>query len=188
MPKPITFNYKKLVLVLLLAFYSSNIYAAKIEFVGFKVIGESENYHVNTRVLFEPTEYLKKAVLNGVTLNARVQFRFGQQRNWWFNKETSLITILYQLKYHALSQHFLLSRNDTNEHWNFSTLSSALRKLGELKQYKLPEIKKSKNSKNNYLVAVADMGPENLRIPLRVQSLFSDKFVIKSEGVMWPLP
>ncbi len=131
---------------------------------------------------------VKNALNNGVALKARVQFRLIVDRGWWFNKEVTLHTINYQLKYHALSQHYLLTRNDTNENWNFSNLSAALRKLGELRQYPLPNIQKSMGSNDYSILAVADMSPETLRLPLRIQSLFSDKYSIASEGVLWPLP
>ena len=164
------------------------VYADGVAFTDFKVIGSTPKYKVLTGVEFNLTNYLTNALNNGVALKARVQFRLIVDRGWWFNKEVTLHTINYQLKYHALSQHYLLTRNDTNEHWNFSSLSTALRELGELRQYSLPNVQISTDDKNYSILAVADMAPETLRLPLRIQSLFSDKYSIASEGVLWPLP
>lgn len=175
-------------LVLFLVFYSASATAASIDFKNFKLLGKPPKYQVQTRVEFELTSYLQKALLSGVTLDARVQFRLGQHRSWWFNRDNSLLTIHYQLKYHALSQHFLLTRNDTNEHWNFSTLPSALRKLGELRRYNLPVINDSLKNGDFYIFAIADIAPATLRLPLRIQSIFSDRYRLTSEGVLWPLP
>ena len=161
--------------------------AKSIRFNNFKLMGDPSSYKVVTSVEFELTDYLRDALNNGVALKARVQFRLKQGQGWWFDKETTLLTVNYQLKYHALSQHYLLTRNDTNEHWNFSNLSSALRKLGELRQYSLPSILIHKETDYS-LFAVADMTPETLRLPLRIQSLFSNKYRLTSEGVVWPLP
>jgi len=99
-------------------------YAANIDFKDFKLTGNPNKFQVNTRVEFVLTDYLRNALQNGVTLNARIQFRLGKHNSWWFNQDTPLLTVTYQLKYHALSRHYLLSRNDTNEHWNFSNLPS----------------------------------------------------------------
>lgn len=123
-----------------------------------------------------------------MTLNSRVQFRLGEHSSWWFNKDTPLLTVNYQLKYHALSRHYVLSRNDTNEHWNFSSLSASLRKLGELRSYTLPDISASLDDGEFYIFAIADMVPATLRLPLRIQSLFNDQYRLTSEGVLWPLP
>ena len=106
-------------------------HAANIDFKDFKLAGNPDKFEVTTRVEFVLTDYLRSALQNGVSLNARVQFRLVRHSSWWFNKDTPLFTVTYQLKYHALSRHYLLSRNDTDEHWNFSTLPSAIRKLSE---------------------------------------------------------
>jgi len=164
------------------------VYADGVTFTNFKIVGNTPKYKVLTGVEFNLTNYLQSALDNGVALKARVQFRLIIDRGWWFNKEVTLHTINYQLKYHALSQHYLLTRNDTNENWNFSNLSATLRKLGELRQYSLPNIQKPMDSNDYSILAVADMSPETLRLPLRIQSLFNDKYSIASEGVLWPLP
>lgn len=167
-------------------------YAKTIDFKDFKITGKPQSYKVATRIEFELTDYLRNALLNGITLNAHIQFRLGKHKSWWFNDDTALVTIPYQLKYHALSRHYLLSRHDTNEHWNFSNLPSALRKLSEPRQYSLPDItplvKTEINTGSFYILAVADLVPSTLNIPLRFQSLFSDEYTLKSEGVVWPLP
>ena len=161
--------------------------AEGIRFTDFKLVGDTPKYKVLTGVDFGLTPYLQSALENGVALKARVQFRLSIERDWWFNKEKTLVTIHYQHKYHALCQLYLLTRNDTNEQWNFSNLPAALRELGELRQYQLPNIEAPLPDKRYAVLAVADMGPETLRLPLRIQSIFSDKYSISSEGVLWPL-
>lgn len=163
-------------------------YAEKIDFKDFRLAGTPSKFEISTRVDFILTDYLRSALRNGVTLNARVQFRLGKHNSWWFNKDTPLLTVTYRLKYHALSRHYLLSRSDTDEHWNFSNLPSAIRKLGEMRKYVLPDISKSLDDGEFYILAAADMVPSSLGLPLRFQSLFSDEYKLTSEGVLWPLP
>lgn len=177
-----------LMLTMLLVFSQTVMAAGQVDFKDFKVQGNNPQYQVQTRVEFKLTDYLRNALLNGVTLNARVQFRLGQHRSWWFNKDKPLVTVQYQLKYHALSRRYLLTRQDTNEHWNFNTLTATLRKLSELRKYNLPKVSGVKKGDDYYILAIADLVPESLRLPLRLQSLFSDKYSITSEGVFWPLP
>ena len=181
--------YLKQLLLVLTVITPINALAANIDFKDFKMQGNSENFQVTTRVEFELTDYLRDALQNGVTIYARVQFRLGEHRSWWFNKDTPLLTAQYQLKYHALSRHYLLTRNDTNENWNFSSLSAALRKLGELRKYSLPDISDYIDDDNEYYIfAIADLVPATLNLPLRIQSIFSDQYRLTSEGVLWPLP
>ncbi len=178
--------FAKIMIVSLLVVPSA-VFAAGITFTNFKVVGDAPNYKVLTGVEFNLTNYLQNALENGVALKARVQFRFITHQDWWFNKESTLLTVHYQLRYHALSQHYLLTRNDTDENWNFSNLSAALRKLSELRQYHLPKIIKPVVGDRYSILAVADMEPETLRLPLRVQSFFSNKYRLRSEAVLWPL-
>jgi len=172
----------------LMAFSTPASAAGQVDFKDFKVQGTLPQYQVLTRVEYKLTDYLRNALLNGVALNARVQFRLGQHRSWWFNKDKPLMTVRYELKYHALSQRYLLTRTDTNEHWSFTSLAGTLRKLSELRKYTLPKLTNVKKGGGYYILAIADMVPASLRFPLRFQALFSDKFSITSEGVFWPLP
>ena len=177
-----------LVVTMLMALPSANLFAGDIDFKDFDLKGDPKKFEVSTRIEYELTDYLSDALKNGVTLNSRVQFRLGEHSSWWFNKDIPLLTVNYQLKYHALSRHYVLSRNDTNEHWNFSSLSATLRKLGESKNYVLPDISEYLDDGEFYIFAIADMVPATLRLPLRIQSLFSDQYRLTSEGVLWPLP
>ncbi len=167
---------------------SINLFAGEIDFKDFTLKGSPKKFIISTRIEYKLTDYLSDALKSGVTLNSRVQFRLGEHSSWWFNKDTPLLTVNYQLKYHALSRHYVLSRNDTNEHWNFSSLSASLRKLGESRSYTLPDISTSLDDGEFYIFAIADMVPATLRLPLRIQSIFSDQYRLTSEGVLWPLP
>ena len=164
------------------------VVAEEINFKSFRVVGHAPKYQVLTGTEFRLSNYLQNALDSGVPLKANVQFRLKQKRPYWFDKEIILLTVNYQLNYHALSQHYLLTRNDTNENWNFSNSSAALRKLGELRKYILPDIKIPKDSNDYSILAVADMAPETLNLPLRIQSLFSEEYSLVSEGVLGPLP
>lgn len=180
--------YLSLTVLLLLAFPSLNSVAGEIDFKDFNLKGSPKEIQISTRIEFELTDYLRDALKNGVTLNSQVQFLLGEHNSWWFNQDTPILTVNYQLKYHALSRHYVLSRNDTNEYWNFPSLPASLRKLGELRHYTLPDISDSLGDGEFYIFAIADMVPASLRLPLRIQSLFSDQYRLTSEGVLWPLP
>lgn len=191
LPKQMIKNKLSGVIITLLFMFPFTSIAQPIDFKDFKIQGNATAYQVLTGVEFQLTDYMREALLNGVTLNARVQFRLGKHRSWWFNKDTSLLTVHYQLSYHALSRHYLLTRNDTNEHWNFSNLSAAVRKLGELRKYSLPAINDKLDEDSDadyYILAVADLAPSSLDLPLRIQSYFSNEYKLSSEGVLWPLP
>jgi len=99
-----------------------------------------------------------------------------------------LLTLKTELKYHALSQHYQLVRLDTNENWNFPTLTSALDKMGTLTDYPLPPLPANAYKNDASIFVTASLRPESMELPLKVQTLFSDRYALTSEGVAWPIP
>ncbi len=147
-----------------------------------------QNYKVQANIKYQPSDYLQEALLNGVTLKANLKFYYYQPDNWFWNKKESLAEIHFQLRYHPISRHYLLSRDDTDEHWNFGNLSATLRQMGEIRNYKLPQLQPRSKDDNHYIVAIASFEPANIDLPLRLQSLLSDEYSLVSAEARWQLP
>jgi hypothetical protein len=185
-----------LMLILLLAV--SSVSAAKgsvyIELFKLQPIAKKldsdkiRSYKVQLNIKYQLTDYLHQALLNGVTLKSKLEFTYHQPDNWFWNKKESLGSLKFQLKYHALSRHYLLSRNDTNEHWNFGNLPAALRKMGEIRNYKLPRLDKREVNDDNYITAIVSLEPEKIKLPLRIQALMSSEYGLSSQETHWQLP
>ncbi|RTZ67464.1 MAG: hypothetical protein DSZ29_00720 [Aquificaceae bacterium] len=152
------------------------------------VVTKVNTYKVQVNLSYQLSDYLSKSLLNGIILKSQLQFYYEQPNNWFWNKQKRLATLKFQLKYHALSRHYLLSRNDTNEHWNFGNISAALRKMGEIRNYELPPLPAKEEGNNRYISAVSQLEPSSLSLPLRLQSFLSDKYRLVSQEVRWPLP
>lgn len=145
-------------------------------------------YLVSAQIDFHLTPYLEEALRNGVVLQTGIHFGLGERRRWWWNKTDSISSINYQLKYHALSRHYLLTRSDTNENWNYRSLPTALRSMGHIVNHKLPGLSLNTLDGNHYLFMGVRLAPSTLRLPLKIQSLFNDEYSMSSEVVSWPLP
>lgn len=147
-----------------------------------------QTYKAQVNIKYQLTEYLQQALLNGVTLKANLEFYYHQPNNWFWDKKESLADLNFQLRYHALSRHYLLLRNDTNEYWNFGNLPATLRKMGEIRNYHLPSLEPRTADDANYITAIASFEPSTLDLPLRFQSLMSDEYSLVSQEAKWPLP
>ncbi len=145
-------------------------------------------YKVQANIKYQLTDYLHQALLNGVTLKTNLEFYYYQPDNWFWNKKESLAEVHFQLKYHPLSRHYLLSRNDTDEHWNFGNLPATLRQMGEIRNYKLPNLEPRSKEDNHYIVAIASFELASIDLPLRLQSLLSDEYSLVSAEARWRLP
>lgn len=178
-------------LVLLLTTGSVNASQGIIKIDLFKVqavVTKANTYKVQANLTYQLGDYLNKALLNGVTLKSNVQFYYEQPNNWFWNKQKLLSSLKFQLKYHTLSRHYLLSRNDTHEHWNFGNLPAALRKMGEIRNYELPRLPEKESGDDSYISIISQLESSTLNLPLRIQSFLSDKYSLISQEVRWPLP
>ena len=146
------------------------------------------DYKAQLNIKYQLTDYLHQALFNGITLKANLEFYYYQPSNWFWNKKQLLATINFQLKYHPLSRHYLLTRNDSNEHWNFGNLPAALRKMGEIRNYKLPRLDPRTEEEDNYIIAIASFEPASINLPLRIQSLLSEEYTLVSAEAKWSLP
>jgi len=145
-------------------------------------------YQLNATISYQLTPYLEQALLNGVLLKSSLQIGLSRHRSWWWNESRLLHAINFQLQYHALSRHFLLTRLDTGERWNYRVMAAALRKMGDVKDFRLSQLPEAIAAGDHFVFVSARLSPATLRLPLRIQSLFSDQYSIRSGVRSWPLP
>lgn len=148
-----------------------------------------EKYYVmNAVVMYQLSTDLHNALSHGVRVNSYLNVYLGKHRSWWWNSSEKVAQITFQLRYHSLSKQYILTRKDTDQSWNFRSLPRALKQMGEIKQYALLKVLGELAGDNYYLYAQASLSAQKLSFPLRVQSYFSNKYVMESEGVLWFLP
>ncbi|MGB1311331.1 MAG: DUF4390 domain-containing protein [Leucothrix sp.] len=145
-------------------------------------------YLVSAQIDYQLSPYLEQALLNGIVLNSSIRVVLVKPRNWWWNQAETLSVINYELKYHSLSRHFLLTRVDTSENWNFRSLTAALRKMGGVVNHRLPALPQTIHDGGHLLYLSAVLSPATLRLPLKIQSIFSSQYSMSSEVIQWPLP
>ena len=68
------------------------------------VVTKANTYKVQANLSYQLSDYLSTALLNGVTLKSNLQFYYEQPNNWFWNKQKQLISLKFQLKYHAFKK------------------------------------------------------------------------------------
>ena len=144
-------------------------------------------YLLSAQIDYQLSPYLEQALLNGIVLNASTRAVLVKPQ-WWWNQTNNVSSIDYELTYHALSQHYLLTRRDTNENWNFRSLPTALRKMGSVVNHRLPPLPAVIKEGGYFMTLSSTLSPATLRLPLKIQSIFSSQYSMTSEVITWPLP
>lgn len=137
---------------------------------------------------YQLSDYLRNGLLNGMTLESEVSFILEWHSTWWWNTQKKLVSVRSRLKYHPLSKQYQVVRLDNDKSWSFPNLVSALEKLGELQNYHLPKLPDNAYNNDAAIFITASLRPESLELPLKVQALFSDRYSLTTDGVLWPLP
>lgn len=161
-----------------------------ISFRGFAVNeGESPQTLVTqVQLEYQLSQYLRDGLLNGMTLENAINFGLEWHQTWWWNTRRPLASVKSELKYHPLTKQYQLVRLDTGEDWSFSTLIAALEQMGRLEDYTLPPLPQNAYANDASLAVTVRLSPKTLHLPLKIQALFSDRYALESEGVMWPIP
>jgi len=144
--------------------------------------------HASMFVDYRPSKAMRKALTHGIPLIAKVNFTLGQHHSWWWNTSNKLLEIHFQLKYHALSKHYVVTRLATGKHWSFSTLGGALQQMGKIRRQPLPQLQTIEVDENYYLFVQATLAAKSINLPLKIQSYFNNEYQLESEGVLWSFP
>ncbi len=149
-------------------------------------------YLLNANLSFPLNSRVKEALYNGVPITfvqqiqlIRVYPVLGEWWQWRSNIWSS--EIRYVLRYHDLSQQYLLHSMETQTHRNFSTMESALSSMGEIKDLSLPP-QHTLDTHNLELRLRCYIDLNALPSPMRPGAFLSDKWDLASDWyeVAWP--
>lgn len=145
-------------------------------------------YRVNARVNVNLSGELRNALLNGVKIFVTLRINLGKHNIWWWDTFEKVSELSYELKYHSLSKHYIVTNRHTNQYWNFSNLPRALQHIAVVNEFALPQFNNRILDGQHYLYSKAVVIPESPNLPLKIQSYLNTQYRLESEGVLWALP
>lgn len=100
-------------------------------------------YTLNASISYPLTPRVQEALENGVPITFFQEIQLIERTpllwDWWQWDETIWSAeIRYELRYHDLSQQYMLHSPETDNHRNFTTLASALTAMGNITNLTLP--------------------------------------------------
>ncbi|MBJ6608766.1 MAG: DUF4390 domain-containing protein [Candidatus Thiothrix moscowensis] len=137
---------------------------------------------------YQLNQYLRDGLLNGMALENEIRFELEWHNAWWLNSRKQWHTVKTELKYHPLSKQYQLVNSASRESWSFPNLAGALLKMGALADYPLPALPDNAVNNDAFIAVTARLTPKTLYLPLKIQSLFSDRYSLESEEMLWSVP
>jgi len=148
--------FQQLVVWLLLISSTASAETFSIESAQVSPIGNGRV--LNAKIEYPLTLRVREALSNGVPITFYQQFKLISSipllgKYWQWEESLWTTEIRYKLRYHALTEQYILVALDTRHHRSFSSLDAALNALGLIENLSLPPEHLNK--------------PENLRLELR---------------------
>lgn len=120
---------------LLLCMASEALAQSKPELVISSVAPQWQDdvYQLDARLRCELNRYANEAIGKGVAVVIALDVEVHRKRPWyWPEQRVASLEQRYQLKYHALTDHYLLTNLNTGVQSGFPTLSTMLESLGTI--------------------------------------------------------
>jgi uncharacterized protein DUF4390 len=162
----------------------------RIEVAEVSKIGNG--YILNATVRYPLTPRVSEAIANGVPITFLQQLElihsttiFGKY--WQWDKTLWATSLRYELRYHALTEQYVLKALDTEHYRNFPSLDSALTALGTIKDIGLPPEHLS-DTDGLTLQIRSGLDLYALPTPMRPGALLSNKWQVTSPWkiAIWP--
>jgi len=183
---------KLMVTSLLLALLSTPVLADNFSVQSATVSKIGNGYVVNAEMLYPLSPRIIEAIENSVPITFLQQLElintFPILGKYWQWQETFWSTELrYELRFHALTQQYVLLSLDTLHRRNFPTLESALQALGQIQNLSLPPEHLSE-PEGLILNLRTGLDLHALPTPMRPGALISSKWQLTSPWVeaTWP--
>jgi Domain of unknown function (DUF4390) len=180
-----------LTLLLVLLAWAAGVYADALDGVlevrSAYVNIDNGVFLLHARVEYPVNPQIRAALRDGVTLTFDLDTRVERERRLWFNASIVDLTLRRELRYHAVSDRYVVRDVKTNQQDNFPNLEEALAFLGRIDSW--PILVEPQLNGGNYLISVR-AGVRRGRLPASLRALFfwTDNFRRVSEWYSWSLP
>lgn len=149
-------------------------------------------YTLNASISYPLTPRVQEALENGVPITFFQEIQLIERTpllwDWWQWDETIWSAeIRYELRYHDLSQQYMLYSPETDNHRNFTTLASALTAMGNITNLTLPPAL-TKIADGRILRLRSGIDLTALPSPMRPGAMISSKWDLTSPWfeALWP--
>jgi hypothetical protein len=144
-------------------------------------------YRLYAQIDYPLNDDVQKAVKSGIPLIVNQEIELLRLRRWLWPKTIKHITIRYQLRYHALSEQFVLIYLSQGRQRAYLDLTVAIKHLGTIKGYPLIAQKDLEPGQRYRVRLRTRLSVEDLPVPMRPLAYLSPQWHLDSSWFSWLL-
>lgn len=142
-------------------------------------------WFVDARVNLELSDDAVEALQSGVTLRIAFQYEIRSRRRFWVDRLVDSRQQSFELQYLSLSQRYVVRDVSDNTVNSYATLFSALRYLGQIRDYRLTADVPADDAETYSFSLRAVLDWEQLPGPLAVLAFWRGDFSLESDWYRW---
>ncbi|MBT8137104.1 MAG: DUF4390 domain-containing protein [Gammaproteobacteria bacterium] len=145
-------------------------------------------YYLNATIDYDLNDVALEALARGVALTFELRIDVRRTLKWRPDKNVAELLQLYELRYHALSERYIVRNLNSGEQESFLTLAAALLRLGEVRELPVLDSALLRDEREYVLRLKTVLDIRSFPGPLRVLDVFFGDWRLASEWYDWRLP
>ncbi len=144
-------------------------------------------YLLDAHIDYALTPKALDALHNGVPLTLELKIEVTRSRRFLWDETVAALKQRYQIRYHPLTQQYLVNNLNTGVSEGYPTLRAALQALGQLRDFPMLDhsVLRPGEDYHAHLRVLLDI--ESLPAPLRPLAYLSRDWHLSSDWYSWPL-
>ncbi|VAW88651.1 hypothetical protein MNBD_GAMMA16-1179 [hydrothermal vent metagenome] len=144
-------------------------------------------YHIDIRITSLLSGNAIEALHKGVALTIVLDVYVTKSRRYWLDKQVASLSQRYVLRYHALSDQYLIENLNSGVKESFSSLQTALDVMGDIDDLPILDRRNVQASERYYARARVRLDLDALPVPLRMLAYFMPNWQLSSDWYIWTL-
>lgn len=142
-------------------------------------------YVLDADIDFKLSRSASDALESGVPLSFELQIELVRPRKLWLDDEVATLVQRFRVRYHALSQRYVLTNLNTSDSESYSTREGAMRALGTIRSLPVIDQRLLREHEEYQLWLRAGLDVDELPPPLKTGAYLSPQWRLLSEWHVW---
>lgn len=142
-------------------------------------------YVLDARIDFRLSEEAWRALASGVPLTFELVIELERPRRWWLDSQIARLSQRFRLRYHALSERYVVTNLNTGEIRSFLGSGTALAALGDVRALPLIDARLLEPEAEYEVWLRAQLDINALPAPLKTVAYMTPGWRLLSEWKVW---